>query len=100
MGLFSRKDLAGYSIEIVVVALGILIAFQVEEWRESRQIQEDLNLAMVRLVDETQQNTSFCGAFIKRRAKALDAVETVLLSLQQGELREACLLYTSDAADD
>ena len=89
MPIFNRKDLAGYSIEIIVVALGILIAFQVEEWRESRQIQEELDLAIARLVDETAQNKTFCANFIERRGRVLRSVETGRNSLQAGKLEEA-----------
>jgi len=34
MQLLSKKDLVKYFAEMVVVVLGILIAFQVEEWRQ------------------------------------------------------------------
>ena len=37
--------------EMVVVVLGILIAFQVEEWREDLREQREIDAALVRLKD-------------------------------------------------
>ena len=60
MPLLSRQDFVKYLAEILVVVLGILIAFQVEGWRERRQLETDLELAIDRLADETQQNIVSC----------------------------------------
>ena len=33
MAILTREKLATYGIEVIVVVFGILIAFQVDEWR-------------------------------------------------------------------
>ena len=89
MPLLSRQDFVKYLAEILVVVLGILIAFQVEGWRERRQLETDLELAIDRLADETQQNILFCDRFVRVANRTLSAVEKVVLSLSAGELSES-----------
>jgi hypothetical protein len=56
LAILTREKLATYGIEVLVVVFGILIAFQVEEWREDRQRSRDLDAALIRLAEETAAN--------------------------------------------
>ena len=88
MKLLSKKDLTGYFVELIVVVLGILIAFQVDEWRDNLQIERDLQAALVRLKEETQSNLRECEGSVPFRARLARSVQLVLQSIQSGSLRD------------
>ena len=88
MQLLSKKDLAGYFVELIVVVLGILIAFQVDEWRDGLQIERDRHAVLVRLKEETRSNLNECEGSVPFRARLARSVQLVLESLQSGSLRE------------
>ena len=56
MPLLSKKDLVKYFAEMLVVVFGILIAFQVDEWRQDVREQREIDAALVRLKEETASN--------------------------------------------
>ena len=60
MPLFKKKQMSLLAAEFVVVVLGILIAFQVEEWREGRQEAEEIRASLLRLAEETTANIALC----------------------------------------
>ena len=72
--------------EMAVVVLGILIAFQVEEWRQSLAEQREIEAALVRLKDETKANLDFCELVTPYSQGLVRAAQTVLRSLQSGRL--------------
>jgi hypothetical protein len=88
MPLLSRKDLVKYLAEMMVVVFGILIAFQVDEWRDSLQVERDRHAVLVRLKEETQSNLRECELSVPFRARLARSVLLVLESLQSGSLRE------------
>ena len=88
MQYLSRKDLVKYFAEMLVVVLGILIAFQVDEWRDGLQIERDLHAALVRLKDETQTNLRHCEIVVPIGERLAGSVQLVLKSIQSGRLRE------------
>jgi len=70
--------------ELVIVVLGILIAFQVENWRESRVEREVEAVALAGLANDLSADLTLIARFIEtseRRAAAMDALIT---SLQSG----------------
>lgn len=88
MSIFSRRQLSIFAGETVVVVLGILIAFQVEEWRERRQSERQLEAALARLAEEAVSNLEYCDLWLPRRHHVGYGVEQVFISLSRGELRD------------
>jgi len=86
--VFSRKQLLIYAGELVVIIAGILVAFQVEEWRDSRQQDQDMTASLQRLVEETQANLGFCERILKGQRRAARGLEQTFLSLRTGVLRD------------
>ena len=78
-----------FGIEIIVVAVGILIAFQVEEWRDRLGEQREVDAALVRLAEETQINLDFCANGVDGGIRRVaSAALQVLDSLSDGALAE------------
>jgi hypothetical protein len=88
MPLFTKKDWSGYLIEVVVVVLGILIAFQVDEWREGLQLERERLAALTRLHEETQTNLASCEVAVPVTANLARSIQLVLEAIQSGELRD------------
>ncbi len=84
----SKKDWTGYLVELVVVVVGILIAFQVDEWRDGLQVERDRRAALVRLKQETRSNIRACENSVPFRARLARSVQLVLHSIQSGSLRD------------
>ncbi len=91
--MFSKQQWSFLAAELAVVVLGILIAFQVEEWREERVEQREIDAALVRLKDETRGNLSTCEYSVRMAERQARLAQVVLESLQAGGLAE------SDRAD-
>ena len=88
MKIFTSSNMAKYFAEMVVVVLGILIAFQVEEWRQQRIEQRDIDAALVRLADEVQSNLRYCESVEPYSRQLVQGAQLVLTSLQSGRLSE------------
>jgi len=89
MKFLPKKDLVKYLAEMVVVVLGILIAFQVEEWRQNVREQREIDAALVRLNDETRANLYFCELVTPYSLRLVRGAQVVLTSLQSGRLLES-----------
>ena len=89
MPILTREKLATFGIEVIVVVLGILIAFQVDEWREDRQRSRDLDAALVRLAEETQGNLQRCEQVIPVLADHSQSMLAVVRTLNDGRLSDA-----------
>jgi hypothetical protein len=88
MSILSREKLATYFIEVLVVVFGILIAFQVDEWREDRQRNRDRDAALIRLAEETATNLQNCAKVLPVLADHAQSVVTVVRVLNGGSLSE------------
>lgn len=88
MPLLTRKDWTGYLVELVVVVLGILIAFQVEEWREQLGEQRELRAALLRLKEETKANLTICETALPLAAQVASSAHVVVKSLSSGRLAD------------
>lgn len=89
MPLLSRQDLVKYFAEMMVVVFGILIAFQVEEWRQNVREQREIDAALVRLKDETKANMRTCEAAVPMSVRQARMAQVVMESLQAGRLLES-----------
>ena len=88
MPIFSKKDWTGYFVELIVVVVGILIAFQVDEWREGLAKKRELQAALVRLKEETQTNIGNCERFLPLTVRLAESVQLVLQSIESGKLED------------
>lgn len=89
MAILTKEKLATYGIELLVVVFGILIAFQVDEWREDRQRSRDRDAALVRLADETAANLRACELVVPVNAEHAQGVLAVVRALNAGYLSDA-----------
>ena len=89
MSILSWQDLVKYFAEMLVVVLGILIAFQVDEWREGLREDRELDASLVRLREETMENSRRCANGLRRLARRVLATQTVHKALQLGRLVNA-----------
>jgi hypothetical protein len=70
----------------MVIVIGILLAFQVEEWRDEWSEQRDVAAAMVRLMEETEENIERCGIYAELLKTNALSVQHVFRSLIAGEI--------------
>lgn len=89
MAILTKEKLATYGIEVLVVVFGILIAFQVDEWREDRQRSRDRDAALIRLAEETAANLRACELVVPINAKHAQWVLAVVRALNAGHLSDA-----------
>jgi hypothetical protein len=89
MAILTREKLATYGLEVLVVVVGILIAFQVDEWREDRQRSRDRDAALNRLIEETASNLRICELVVSVNANHARNVLTVVRALNEGRLSQA-----------
>ena len=89
MAILTKEKLATYGIEVLVVVFGILIAFQVDEWREDRQRSHDRDAALIRLAEETAANLQNCEKVIPVLADHAQSVLAVVRVLNDGHLSDA-----------
>lgn len=89
MSILTREKLATYGIEVVVVVFGILIAFQVDEWREDRQRGRDLEAALNRLAEETVANLRACDLVVPVLADHARSAVAVVRALNDRRLEDA-----------
>ena len=89
MAILIKEKLATYGVEVLVVVFGILIAFQVEEWREDRQRGRDRGAALIRLAEETAANLRVCEGAVPIRADHALWVLAVIRALNDGHLSDA-----------
>jgi hypothetical protein len=86
MSSSSTRKLSSYLAEFAVIVVGILLAFQVEEWREQRAEQRDVEAAMQRLMEETHENIQRCEIFGDLLKTNALSVRHVYHSLVAGEI--------------
>jgi hypothetical protein len=89
MAILTRGKLATFGIEVLVVVLGILIAFQVEDWREDRQRSRDRDAALIRLAEETAANLAICELVVPVNADHAQSLLAVVRALNAGHLNDA-----------
>jgi len=89
MAILTKEKLATYGFEVLAVVFGILIAFQVEEWREDRQRSRDGDAALIRLAEETAANLRVCELLVPIHADHARWVLAVVRALNDGHLSDA-----------
>jgi len=92
MHLVTTKELRKYVAEILVIIIGILIAFQVEEWRQGLRQERDLQASLVRLKEETEVNLGLCATSIPDTLLQANNALAVVNALQSGQLSPESLV--------
>ena len=82
----TEQKLISYLAEFAVIVLGILMAFQVEEWRDERAEQRDIASSLQRLIEETEENIERCELFSELLKPIALSVQHVYESLRAGEI--------------
>ncbi len=80
--MFSKQQWSFLAAELAVVVLGILIAFQVEEWRDGRSMQREVKASLSRLAEETAYNVDWCARSEPRYRRDVSDAEVVFQSLR------------------
>ena len=88
MYLFSKQEIRILVAELVVVVLGILIAFQVEEWRDNLRVERDIQASLERLSEETEGNLEICSRIVPESRELASLTLLLLDILSEGRLEE------------
>lgn len=72
--------------ELLIVVIGILIAFRVDEWKDARAEEREVTASLVRLADDFIANRLLCETLSTEVRVNQDAVWHVYTSLQEGHV--------------
>lgn len=88
-GALRRQDWAAVAIEFLLVVLGILIAFQINEWSTERQSKRARDAASERLLAEAEQNVAYIRLGVTLQKQSIDDLGYALGEVQAGRWRTA-----------
>ena len=88
-GALSRQDWTAVAIEFLLVVLGILIAFQIDEWSTERQAKRERDAASKRLLAEAEQNVAYIRLGVTLQKQSFDDLSYALGEVQAGRWRIA-----------
>lgn len=84
-----RQDWAAVAIEFLLVVLGILIAFQINEWSTEAQAKRERDAASRRLLAESEQNVAYVRLGVTLQKQSFDDLSYALGEVQAGRWRSA-----------
>ena len=84
----NKIDWLNHALEFVVVVVGILLAFQLNQWAEDRKEQAQVNKHLVNIAAEAEFNQAQLETAIRRLQQNTQAVERILAQLKQGQNTE------------
>jgi hypothetical protein len=84
-----RQDWALVGIEFVLVVVGVLLAFQINEWASEREARNERNAATERLLEEAEQNVAYVRLGMSLQQKSIDELGYALGQVQAGQWRTA-----------
>jgi hypothetical protein len=84
-----RQDWAVVSIEFVLVVVGVLLAFQIDEWASEREAKDGRDAATERLLEEAEQNVAYVRLGATLQKASIDDLGYALGRLQAGQWRTA-----------
>ena len=94
--LLSENKLTRYLFyafgEIILVMIGILLALQVNNWNEERKSRDKEAILVNNIVEDLNSDAAHMDRALEELDEQLVVVDACI--------SKACLLYTSDAADD
>lgn len=88
-GALRRQDWMAVGIEFLLVVLGILIAFQINQWSTDRQTSRERDAASERLLAEAEQNVAYIRLGITLQKRSIEDLNYALGAVQAGKWRTA-----------
>src|SRR5215469_9920452 len=84
-----RQDWAAVTIEFILVVVGVLLAFQINEWASERQEKARREAAMTRLLDEAEDDVGYFRWQVEGHQEAVGDLSYALDRMQNGTWRDA-----------
>lgn len=84
-----RQDWTAVTIEFLLVLVGVLLAFQINEWASERQARADREAAMERLLYEAEDDVDYFRASVVDHQETIRDLSYALSQIQAGTWREA-----------
>lgn len=81
--------------EIILVMIGILLALQVNNWNEKKQINENLNSYVIQLNEEIKANIAILNEVIEGETENSKDIDTILTIFKQKDFDNPKLLIKS-----
>lgn len=88
-GALRRQDWTAVAVELVLVVIGILIAFQISQWSTDRQAKQDRDSATIRLLAEAEQNVAYIRLGLTLQKKSFKELTYTLSAVQADQWRTA-----------
>lgn len=88
-GALRRQDWTSVAIEFLLVVIGILIAFQINEWSNDRQANDERDAATIRLLAEAEQNVAYVRLGLSSQKKSFGELTYTLGAVQADQWRTA-----------
>ena len=83
---FAARDWAGIAIELVVVTLGVLLAFQIDQFGERRAQAKDERQFLGRLYSEYQRGIAELRGVIRQHDKSMREIRLAVAATNDGRL--------------
>lgn len=84
-----RQDFAAVAIEFVLVVVGVLLAFQINEWASEREARSQQLAATERLLSEAEETVVYFKKAAAQRKVLIDDLSYALDHLQKGSWPDA-----------
>ena len=84
-----RQDWAVVTIEFVLVVVGVLFAFQINEWANGREATKERKLATERLLGEAEATVAFMRLGVTSQKELVDDLQYALMHIEGATWRSA-----------
>jgi hypothetical protein len=84
-----RQDWTAVTIEFLLVLVGVLLAFQINEWASEREAKAEREAATERLLYEAEDDVAYFRAMVENHEETVRDLSYALSQLQSGTWREA-----------
>jgi len=84
-----RQDWAVVSIEFVLVVVGVLLAFQINEYANGREAASERNAATVRLLREAEESVAYLRQTVESQQRLVANLNFALARVQVGQWEAA-----------
>ena len=84
-----RQDWAAVAIEFLLILMGILLAFQINEWASEREARAQRAAATERLLGEAEETVAYFRAGVRSQGALIGDLDYALGNIQRGTWRDA-----------
>jgi hypothetical protein len=85
----SRQDWVAAAIEFILVVIGVLLAFQINEWASERQARAGRQAATTRLLDEAEEDVAYLRYEVEDHQQVVRKLSYALDHVRNGTWRQA-----------